>query len=124
MEMLALKKRTSPCHKCHEGIDQGIPETRSAYRKTDEAWHSGGHSQPDVHLFVALSPPENDAADIVASAASGCGHDVLAVLPFVEPLDLSDARFDFRVLKLLNGLDHQSRTCLQVMSLLVPIDLT
>ena len=105
-------------------INQWIPETGSAYGKADETWHSSRRSQPFVHFFVALSPSEDDAAHIVASVAVGYGHDILAILTSVEPLDLPDVWFHLRILKLLYGLDHQSGTYLQVVSLPVLIDLT
>ncbi len=49
-------------------------------------------------------------------------HDFLAVLATIESLDLPDVWLDMGVLHLLDSLDHQSRTKLNVVGFLVAFE--
>src|SRR6266404_3565147 len=48
--------------------NQRIPEIGAADRKADEARHLRRNPDPFPHLLLVLAAPENDTADMVASA--------------------------------------------------------
>src|SRR2546422_250087 len=106
--------------------NERIPEHCPAHGEADESWDSGGHLQPVAHLLGILAAAQDDAAYLVATAPARDGDDPLAVLVPVKPFDLPDVGLDLRILKLLDGLDHQPGPKLQVIRLLVssePIEL-
>src|SRR5947208_112613 len=73
-----------------------------------------------------LASAQDDAAHRVATAPARGGDDPLAVLEPIKPLDLPDVGLDLRILKLLDGLDHQPGPEFQVIGLRVspePIEL-
>src|SRR5215831_6360892 len=107
-------------------LHKRIPENRSAHRETNETRHGGCGTQPFPHLLVALTAAQNDAAYLIAPAATRCNHYLFAGLTAVEPLDFPHIGLHLRILQFLYGLDHQSRTKLQIVGLLVsfkPIEL-
>src|SRR3989442_937281 len=99
--------------------NERIPEHGPAHGEADESRDSGGRRQPVAHLLGILASAQDDAAHLVATAPARGGDDPLAVLVPVESLDLPDVGLDLRVLKLLDGLDHQPGPQLQVIGLLV-----
>src|SRR6266496_4190639 len=103
-------------------VNQRIPETGTAYGKTDETLDSCRDRQPLTHLLIVLSAAENDTADIVASATPGNSYHFFAVFPAIKSFYLPDVRFDLRILELHDGLDHQARTQLHVVSFLVSFE--
>src|SRR5712664_2124703 len=102
--------------------DQWLPEVGAADREPDEARDSSCRRQPLTHLLLVLAPAEDDAADAIPAATVGGGHDPLAVLPTVEPLDLPDVRLDSGTLELADRLDHQPWPELQIVGLLVALE--
>src|SRR6266496_3530170 len=104
-------------------VNQRIPETGTAYGKTDETLDSCRDRQPLTHLLIVLSAAENDTADIVASATPGNSYHCFAVFPAIKSLDLPNVRLDLCVLEFHDGLDHQARTQLHVVGFLVSFDL-
>src|SRR5262252_2570244 len=103
-------------------INERIPETGPAYCKTDKPWDAGRRRQPFAHLLVIFASAQNDATHFIPVAAPRRGHNLLAVLTAVEPLYFPHIRFNPRVLQLINGLDHQSRSKPQVVLFLIPLD--
>src|SRR6266446_6007595 len=102
--------------------DQWLPEVGAADREPDEARDSSCRRQPLTHLLLVLAPAEDDAADAIPAATVGGGHDPLAVLPTVEPLDLPDVRLDSGTLELADRLDHQPWPEVQIVGLLVALE--
>src|SRR5207247_7169783 len=91
-----------------------------------ESRDAGGRRQPVAHLLGVLASAQDDAAHRVATAPARGGDDPLAVLAPIKPLDLPDVGLDLRILKLLDGLDHQPGPEFQVIGLRVspePIEL-
>src|SRR5262245_48012704 len=74
--------------------DQRVPEVGASDRESDEARDAGGGRQPLTDLLLVLAPAEDDAPDMLSATAARGGHDPLAVLPTVEPLDLPDVGLD------------------------------
>src|SRR5579872_1135968 len=70
--------------------DQRIPEVGAADGEADEARHARGDLKPFAHFLVVLAPPEDDAADLVASAGPSGGDDRFAIPSPIEALDLPD----------------------------------
>src|SRR5712692_2627398 len=106
--------------------NERFPEHRPAHGEADESRDSGGHRQPVAHPLGILASAQDDAADPVATAPARGGDDPLAVLAPVKSLDLPDVGLDLRILKLLDGLDHQAGPKFQLVGLLVcskPIEL-
>src|SRR5262245_56557062 len=91
-------------------VDERVPEDRSANGKADEARYDCGHRQPLMDLFLILAPAEDDAANVAAAIPPGNGHNLLAVLTAIEPLDFPDIWLDASILKLLDHLHHKTRT--------------
>src|SRR5262252_9614212 len=104
-------------------VDKWLPEVGPTHGETDKAWHAGRRRQPFAHLFVVFSTPQDDAADIVATALTHGRHNLRAVLAAVQPLDLPHVRLYLCVLKLLDALDHKSRAQLAIVGLLVALEL-
>src|SRR5215472_2621190 len=117
-----LRDSGVPSNLLRAPLHKRIPETRSAHRETDETRHGGCCAQPFPHLLVVLSTAQNDAAYLIAPAATRCSHDLFAVLTAVEPLDFPHIGLHLRILQFLDGLDHQSRTKLQIVGLLVSLE--
>src|SRR5882672_3078673 len=103
-------------------VDEWIPETGPAHGETDEARNAGRRRQPFAHLFVIFAPAQNDATHFVPAVTPRGGHNLLAVLVAVKPLDLPHIRFDACVLQLVNGPDHQAWAKLQVILLFISLD--
>src|SRR5215510_15481928 len=103
-------------------INEWIPETGPAHRKTDEPRDAGRRHQPFAHLVVIFASAQNNATYFIPVASPRRCHNLLAVLTAVESLDLPHIRFNPRVLQLLNGLNHQSGAKLQVVLLLISLN--
>src|SRR6266446_2442490 len=102
--------------------DERLPEVRASDGEADEPGDAGGRRQPLAHLLVVFAAAQDDAADLRPATPASGGHDPLAVLAPVEPLDLPDVGLDPRVLELLDRLDHQPGTEFYVVGLRVPTD--
>src|SRR5882724_3670727 len=110
------------CDLLRPKVDQRVPENRTANGKTDKPLNAGCDSQPLAHFLLVLAAAQNNAADVFPPATARDGHNVLAVLVAVEPLDLPDIRFNPCVLKLQNGLGHQCGTEVQIVGFLVAFE--
>src|SRR5262245_27731284 len=99
--------------------DQGVPDVGAADRESDEPPDAGRRREPLADLLRVLAPTEDDAPDVVAAATARRGHDPLAVLATLEPLDLPDVRLDPGVLELVDRRHHEPRAELQVVGLVV-----
>src|SRR5208283_3108142 len=104
-----------PCNLANRGLarscfrppsDERFPEVGAPNGEPDEARHSSRNCQPFAHLFVVLSPAQNDATNFVPTPVTGSRHNALAILPAIETFDLPDVGFDVRILKLFYGVDH------------------
>src|SRR4029077_4303306 len=104
-------------------IDQRLPEDRTAYGEADQARPRGGGGQPLMHLGVVLAAAEDDAADLVAPAATRRSHHLLAILAPVEAFDLPEIGFDAGVLELLDRPHHELGPELPFIGLLVALQL-
>src|SRR5262245_12931038 len=87
-------------------INERIPETGPAHGETDKSRDAGRRRQPFAYLFVIFASSQNDATHFVPVVTPRRGHNLLAVLTAVEPLDLPHVRFNPHVLQLMNGLNH------------------
>ena len=103
--------------------NKGIPESRAADRKADEARHTGRNRKPISHLLIVLAAAENDATDPVAAGGPGRRYNLLAIIAPIEALNLPQIRFNAGVLELVDGLDHQARSRLTIVDFLVALEL-
>src|SRR5262249_58446058 len=87
-----------------------------------EPWDDGRRRQPFAHFLVIFASAQNYAAHFIPGAAPRSGHNLLAVLMAVEPLDFPHVRLNPPVLPLVNGLDHQSRAKPQGVLFLISLD--
>src|ERR1700730_16603914 len=99
--------------------NERLPEDRSTHGETDESVDASRRRQPFAHFFIVFTTPKNDASNFVPAAAVCYGHDLFAVFTTIESLDLPDIRLNARLLQLLDRLDHQLGTKLQVIRFLV-----
>src|SRR5262245_35715424 len=61
-------------------VHQWVPEGGPADREAGEPGNARGGRQPLAHVLVVLATAQDDAADLVAAGAAGCGDDLLAIL--------------------------------------------
>src|SRR5271157_6497257 len=102
--------------------DERFPEVGAPNGEADEARDSGRDCQPLAHPLVVRAAAQDYASNFVPAAPARGRNYLLAVLPPVETFDLPDVRLNFRVLQLLNGLNHEARPNFQVIGILVPLD--
>src|SRR6266496_2350299 len=103
-------------------VNQRIPETGPPDGEADETLDCRRSPQPLAHLLIVLSPAKDDAADVLTPAAASNGYNLFAVLLAIKSLDLPDVRLDLGVLEFHDGLDHQARTQLRVVSFVVSFE--
>src|SRR6266851_4436263 len=104
-------------------IDQGLPETRSPYRKTDEPGNARRCLQP-MHDPVSLcTPSPHNETHSVPSTTPSHLHHLDTIFLAVKPFDLPDIWLNPSVLQRLYGLHHQAWAQLQIIGVLVPLNL-
>src|ERR1700719_316596 len=99
--------------------NERFPEDRSTHGEADESIDASCRRQPLAHFLIVFTTSKNDASNFVPPAAMCCGHDLFAVFTTIESLDLPDIWLDARVLQLLDRLNHQLGTKLQIIGFLV-----
>src|SRR5262249_46397937 len=73
--------------------------------------------------FLASSPrPKMMPPTLSRPPRRAGGHDLFAILPAIESLDLPDIRLDAGILQLLDRLHHQLRPQLEAVRLLVALE--
>src|SRR5215475_3071087 len=87
-------------------IDHRLPEGSASDCEANESGNRRCNFQPLGDSLVICTPAQNDAANLVPSAASGSGHNLLAVFAAVEPFDLPHVRLDTGLLQLFDGPNH------------------
>src|SRR5262245_13002713 len=87
-------------------IDHGHPERGPSDCESNESRNRRCNFQPLVDLFVVRTSAQNDAADLVPTAAPRSHHNLLAILAAVEPFDLPQVWLHAGILQLFDGLDH------------------
>src|SRR5215471_11809372 len=104
-------------------VDERLPEVSPTHSEADETRNAGRCRQPLANFCLVLTPPQDDAADFAATASARRRYNLRAVLAAVQSLDFPHVRLHLSVLELLDSLDHQPRSQLQVVSLLVAFEL-
>src|SRR5215471_3846027 len=104
-------------------VDERLPEVGPTHSEADETRNSSRCCQPLANFCLVLTPPQDDATDFAATASARSRYNLRAVLAAVQSLDFPHVRLHLSVLKPPDSLDHQPRSQLQVVSLLVAFEL-
>jgi hypothetical protein len=102
-------------------IYERVPKYSPANSEPDEPGDPGSCLHPLAHFLWVFAAAQNDATNFVPTALIRGYNDSLAVLRAVEPFNFPNICLDTSILEFLNGLDHQPRTNLKVVSIFVSL---